>query len=111
MNWDPYKAYAQLQQQTNAANQQAQAAQGGGAQGAARGALAGLAIGAIAGDPGMGAAIGATAGGLTGGARSRRQMQAAQSQADQATQAFNTQFAKWDKYWVASMQGRGYSIQ
>lgn len=29
----------------------------------------------------------------------------------QAAQAFNTQFAKWDKYWVASMQGRGYSIQ
>jgi len=109
--WDPYKAHEKLTQQEGAAGQTAQQAQGQGVQGAARGALAGLAIGAIAGDAGMGAAIGATAGGLTGGARSRRQMEAAQSQANQATQEFNTKFAEWDKYWVASMQGRGYSIQ
>jgi hypothetical protein len=109
--WDPYKAHDVLVQQGYAAAQSAEQTQGGALRGAARGALAGVAIGAIAGDAGKGAAIGATAGGLTGGMRSRRQRQAAQSAADRAIQEFNTRFENWDKYYVASMEGRGYTVK
>jgi hypothetical protein len=109
--WDPYKAHDVLVEKGYAAEQTADQAQGGAVRGAARGALAGVAIGAIAGDAGKGAAIGAVAGGLTGGMRSRRQRQAAQNSADQAIQAFQDSFAHWDKYYVASMEGRGYTVK
>jgi hypothetical protein len=109
--WDPYEAHDVLVQKGYVAAQTAEQAQGGLVRGAARGALAGLAIGAIAGDAGKGAAIGAAAGGLTGGMRSRRQRQAAQSAADQAIHEFESRFEVWDRNWVASMQGRGYTIQ
>ena len=55
-------------------------------------------------------AIGAVAGGLAGGRRSRRQMSEAQSQADIAINAFNEQMTRWDKGWVTCMQGRGYTV-
>ena len=109
--WDPYEAYDVLVQKGYAAEQTAQQAQGGLIQGGARGALAGLAIGAIAGDAGKGAAIGAVAGGLTGGMRSRRQMDAAQSAADQAIKEFNDGMAKWDKNYMAAIEGYGYTIK
>ncbi len=108
--WDPYEAYDVLVQKGYAAAQTAEEAQGGLVGGAARGALAGLAIGAIAGDAGKGAAIGATAGGLAGGARSRRKMDSAQSQADQAIQEYQSALDVWVRNWTASMEGRGYSV-
>jgi len=109
--WDPYQAHDVLVQKGYVAAQTAEQAQGGLIRGGARGALAGLAIGAIAGDAGKGAAIGAVAGGLVGGSRSRRQRASAQSAADQAIEEFNSQFSVWDRNWVASMEGRGYTVQ
>ena len=109
--WDPYQAHDVLVQQGYAAAQTAQKAQGGLIKGGARGALGGLAIGAIAGNAGKGAAIGAVVGGMTGGIRSRRRREAAQSQADQALQAFNAKFQTWTRNYTASMEGRGYSVK
>jgi hypothetical protein len=100
-----------LVQQGYAAAQTADQARGGLIRGGARGALGGLAIGAIAGNAGKGAAIGAVAGGLTGGIRSRRHREMAQSQADQALQAFNAKFQTWSRNYTASMEGRGYSVK
>jgi hypothetical protein len=68
-------------------------------------------VGAIAGDAGKGAAIGAAAGGLGGGMRSRRTQRGAEAAKEQAIEAFNTQFAQWDKNYVAAMEGKGYSIK
>lgn len=109
--WDPYKAYDQLVAQGHAAQQTAEQAKGGLVRGAARGALVGVAVGAIAGDAGKGAAIGAAAGGLSGGMRSRRTQRGAEASKEQAIEAFNTQFAQWDKNYVAAMEGKGYSIK
>jgi len=108
--WDPFVAHAQLVEQGYASQEQASAAQGGAIRGAAGGALGGLAIGAIAGDAGKGAAIGAVAGGLIGGIRSRNRQADAQAQAQAAVDAFNAQFSKWDRNWVACMEGRGYTV-
>jgi hypothetical protein len=109
-NWDPYQAYDELVAKGYAAKQSAQEAQGGLVRGAAGGALVGLAIGAIAGDAGKGAAIGAASGGLAGGMRSRRQVSQAQSQQQAAVDAFNKQLEKWDRNYVACMQGRDYVV-
>lgn len=77
--------------------------------GAARGAAAGAIIGDVAhGDPGHGAAVGATACALAGGVRARRQ-HAAQAQA-----AHNAQASEMDSYWHAygaCMEGRGYTVK
>jgi len=108
--WDPYEAYDELVEQGYAAARTAEEAQGGAVRGAARGAVAGAAIGAIAGDAGKGAAIGATAGGLGGGARSRRARDEAQSQAEQAIEAFNRQLEKWDSNYGACMKGKNYTV-
>lgn len=109
--WDPYRAYNVLVQKGYAADQKASQAQRGAIGGAARGALVGVAIGAIAGDAGKGAAIGAAAGGLTGGMRSRRQRQSAEAEKDQAIAEFKRNFGNWDRYYVASMEGRGYTVK
>ncbi len=108
--WDPYVAYRALQEQGYVAQQQADAATGGAVRGAARGALMGVAIGAIAGDAGKGAAIGATAGGMAGGMRSRRTRRGAQDQQEQAINQFKEQLTKWDRFYVACMQGRNYTV-
>ena len=108
--WDPYVAYATLQEQGYVAQEQADAATGGAVRGAARGALLGVTIGAIAGDAGKGAAIGAASGGLAGGMRSRRARQGAQNQAEQAVNQFQERLAKWDRFYVACMQGRDYTV-
>jgi hypothetical protein len=50
------------------------------------------------------------AGGMTGGMRSRRQRQSAQSQMDQAIEQFQRQFQVWDRNYVACMQGRKYTV-
>lgn len=108
--WDPFQAYGQLQQQGYAAQQNAEQAKGGLVRGAAGGALIGVTVGAIAGDAGKGAAIGAAAGGLAGGMRSRRQTAAAESQAQQAVDQFNSQLQVWDRNYVACMQARDYVV-
>ena len=79
--------------------------------GAARGALVGVAVGAIADDAGKGAAIGATVGGLTGGMRSRRHRREAQTAGTQAVSAYQRQFAQWDKFYVAALEGKGYTVK
>jgi hypothetical protein len=109
--WDPYDAYDVLVEKGYAAAQTAEQTKGARIGGAARGALAGVAIGAIAGDAGKGAAIGAVAGGMTGGMRSRRARRAAEDAKEQALHEFQTNFEKWDKHYVASMTGRGYTVQ
>lgn len=109
--WDPYQAHAKLVEQGHVAAQTAEQAKGGLVGGAARGALVGVAVGAIAGDAGKGAAIGAAAGGLGGGMRSRRTQRGAEAAKEQAIEAFNTQFAQWDKNYVAAMEGKGYTIK
>lgn len=109
--WDPYKEYDKLVQKGYAAAETADAAKGGAVKGAAGGALLGVAIGAIADDPGHGAAIGATAGGMVGAARTRRTMKSASSASDQATAAYKQQFAVWDKNFMAAMEGKGYTVK
>jgi len=109
--WDPYAAYQVLVEQGIVAGETAQTTKGQAIHGAARGALVGVAVGAIAGDTGQGAAIGAAAGGLTGGMRSRRTRRSAQSSADKAKADFQQKFAIWDSYFVAAMEGKGYSVK
>jgi hypothetical protein len=108
--WDPYQAYDVLVEKGYVTKQTVEEAEGGLVKGAARGALVGLAIGAIAGDAGKGAAIGAAAGGLGGGMRSRRKQEAAQSEMDQAIDAFNRQLEKWDSNYTACMTGKKYTV-
>jgi hypothetical protein len=79
--------------------------------GAARGAIAGVAIGAIAGDAGKGAAIGATAGGIGGVARERRQNRTEQSVAAQTQQQQQAALQKYEKAYGACLTGKGYSVQ
>jgi hypothetical protein len=109
--WDPYTAYQVLVEQGIVAAETAEATKGQAIHGAARGALVGAAVGAIAGDAGQGAAIGAAAGGLTGGMRSRRTRKSAQSSAEKAKADFQQKFAIWDSYFVAAMEGKGYSVK
>ena len=109
--WDPYKAYDKLVQQGYVAQSEAEQAGGRGLKGAAGGALAGLAIGSLAGEAGKGAAIGAVGGGVAGGVSSRRAKKDAESKQQQAIDAFNRQFAEWDKHYVVAMEGKGYTIK
>ncbi len=108
--WDPYVNYKALQEKGYVAQEQADAAAGGAVGGAARGALLGVAIGAIAGDAGKGAAIGAVAGGMAGGMRSQRARRGAQAQAERAINQFKEGLTKWDRFYVACMQGRDYTV-
>ncbi len=108
--WDPYVNYKALQEKGYVAKEQADAAAGGAVGGAARGALLGVAIGAIAGDAGKGAAIGAVAGGMAGGMRSQRARRGAQAQAERAINQFKEGLSKWDRFYVACMQGRDYTV-
>ena len=76
-------------------------------------------IGAIAGDAGKGAAIGATAGTMRGGAQKRKGKQAAAeqqkqaaAQAQQTAAATDTQkLDTFKKAYSACVQGRGYTAQ
>ena len=107
---DPYQAYQVLQEKGYVAAETADATKGAAVGGAARGALVGVAIGAIAGDAGQGAAIGAAAGGLTSGMRGRRTRKGASSAAEDAVAAFQQEFSVWDGYFVAAMEGKGYTV-
>ncbi len=110
-SWDPYQAYDKMAEQGYVAARTAESTEGAAIRGAAKGALVGLAIGAIAGDAGKGAAIGAAAGGITGGMRGRRTREAAQSQSDLAMEEFNRSFANWDKYYIANLEGKKYTVK
>jgi hypothetical protein len=109
--WDPYQAKAQLDQQSQAAANAADAARGGAIKGAAGGALVGVAVGAIAGDAGKGAAIGATSVGLTGGMRSRRAVKTAGTTSSTAVAAYQQQFGLWSRNFSAAMEAKGYTVR
>jgi hypothetical protein len=109
--WDPYQAHEELVEQGYVAQQSAEATEGDAVRGAARGALVGVAVGAIAGDAGTGAAIGAATGGITGGMRGRRTRQAAETQAQQAVDEYKRQFANWDKFYLACLEGKKYTVK
>lgn len=109
--WDPYQARAALDQQSQAAAAQAGDARGGAVKGGAGGALLGAAIGAVAGDAGKGAAIGATSLGLTGGVRSRRAVKSAGGASADAAAAYQSQFAVWNRNFMAAMEAKGYTVR
>ncbi len=109
--WDPYQAKAILDQQSHAASQAADSARGGALKGGAGGAALGAAIGAVAGDAGKGAAIGATSLGLTGGVRSRRAVKAAGGTSSAAVEAYQQQFAVWNRNFMAAMEAKGYTVR
>jgi hypothetical protein len=109
--WDPYQAKAILDQQTHASAEAAGAARGGALKGGAGGAALGAAVGAIAGDAGKGAAIGATSLGLTGGVRSRRAVKAAGGTSSAAVEAYQQQFAVWNRNYMAAMEAKGYTVR
>ncbi|MFM8538301.1 MAG: hypothetical protein ACKOES_09570 [Planctomycetaceae bacterium] len=79
--------------------------------GGAGGALLGAAIGAVAGDAGKGAAIGATSLGLTGGVRSRRAVKSAGGASADAAAAYQSQFAVWNRNFMAAMEAKGYTVR
>ena len=110
-SWDPYKARDTLGGQEEAAAETSEATKGKALGGAAKGGLLGVAIGAIAGDAGKGAAIGAAAGGLTGGMRSHRVRKGAKKSAEAAVGDYDQKFARWDKNFVAAMEGKGYTVK
>ena len=109
--WDPYEAQQALAREGYSAVEKSDSTRGKAVGGAARGALLGLAIGAIADDAGKGAAIGATAGGLTRGAQSRRTRQSASASFDRTAGAYDQKFERWKKYFVAAMEGKGYTVK
>jgi len=109
--WDPYQAKAALDQQSHAAAAQAGDARGGAVKGGAGGALLGAAIGAVAGDAGKGAAIGATSLGLTGGVRSRRAVKSAGGASADAAAAYQSQFAVWNRNFMAAMEAKGSTVR
>lgn len=84
---------------------------GGRLRGGARGALGGAVIGGIAGDAGKGAAIGATAGVVVGGARQRQEneQQQAATQQQQAVTAESQQ--SYQRAYGACLEGRGYTVK
>jgi len=90
------------------------ARQGGILRGGARGAVAGTVAGAIAGSTGRGAAIGASSGALVGGFRARdqrRNEQAAQQQWAQQQAAQHAQERdRFNRAYIACLQGKGYTV-
>ncbi len=85
--------------------------QGERVRGAARGAAAGAVIGAVAGDAGKGAAIGATAGVVAGGARLRNKARAAQSAQQQQQSQTKQELDKYNRAYVACLEGKGYTVK
>lgn len=91
--------------------QQGPAPKGGALRGAAGGALLGAGIGAIAGDTGKGAAIGAGAGAIGGGAKQQQQRQQQESAARQAQQNQQAQLDGYNKARSACLEGREYTVK
>ena len=109
--WDPYEAREALAREGFSAAEESDSTRGKAVGGAARGALLGVVVGAIADDAGKGAAIGATAGGLTRGMHSRRTRQSVAVSFDQSADAYDQKFERWKKYFVAAMEGKGYTVK
>jgi hypothetical protein len=109
--WDPYKASEEVAKAEQANQATADSTRGDAVGGAARGALLGVAIGAIADDAGKGAAIGAAAGGLTRGMRSRQVRQGAKADTKAGQEEFKQKFQEWDKFFVAAMEGKEYTVR
>ena len=108
---DPFQLSKQAQQQTAAAQQQAQAAEGQGVRGAARGAAGGALIGAIAGDAGKGAAIGAATGFVVGRAKKRAAQDQAQQQAASTQQATAQQMDSFKKAFSVCLEAKHYMVK
>ena len=67
---------------------------------------------AVAGDTGQGAAIGATAGALQGGAKARKGKAQAQQQATAQAQAEKDKLvATFNKAFAACLEGKGYATK
>ena len=90
------------------------ARQGGILRGGARGAIVGTTAGAIAGNTGRGAAIGASTGALMGGFRAQDQRRNEQAQQQQWAQQQATQHAqqrdRFNRAYIACLQGKGYTV-
>jgi len=90
------------------------ARQGGIIRGGARGALVGTAAGAISGNIGRGAAIGASTGALMGGFRAsdqRRNQSASQQQWAQQQASIHAQERdRFNRAYIACLQGKGYTV-
>jgi hypothetical protein len=71
----------------------------------------GVAVGAIAGDAGKGSAIGATAGGIGGGLRGRRDLEMQHQATANAHAAQRAQLQEYDRAYEACLTGRGYSVK
>ena len=68
-------------------------------------------IGAIAGSPGTGAAIGAVAGTMAGGARQRRKQEEYDKTTAQQQQAAKQQQQQYQRAYAACFEGRGYTVK
>lgn len=79
--------------------------------GGARGALVGVAIGAIAGDAGKCAAIGATAGGIGGGLKGRRDLEMQHQALENAHDEQQRLLQEYDRAYGACLAGRGYIVR
>ena len=119
--YDPLQALQQQQALMALQAQRAAAAppppSGQVVRGAAGGAAGGALIGAVAGNAGRGAAIGASVGAVAGASRRQRDAEArAQAeqnaiwQQNQQLAAANQQLANYQRFFVACMQGRHYSV-
>ena len=108
---DPFQLAKQAQQQTAAAQQQAQAAEGQGIKTAAKGAAGGALIGAIAGDAGKGAAVGATVGFVAGRAKKRAAKEQAAQQTASVQQATAEQMDSFKKAFSVCLEAKHYMVK
>jgi hypothetical protein len=118
MESDKYACYSWAKGQTGFDPMQAPTAtappppaKGGVVKGAAKGALAGVAVGAVAGDAGQGAAIGATAGGIVGGAKKKKSQQQQQQAVQQQAAGYEQKRGEYNRGWSACMEGKGYTVK
>jgi len=77
---------------------------------AAGGALIGLGIGSLSGNAGKGAAIGADARALAGGAKQQRQMEQRETADQQAPQAQQAQIDRYNKARQVCLEGKLYTV-
>ena len=108
--FDPFAAYGQAleaQRRADAAGER----QGEVVAGAAKGALRGLLIASIAdSDKSEGALRGAAAGGLVSGIKRRRVKRSVEREADEQREQAEALVARWDRGYVACLEGRKYTV-
>jgi len=92
-----------------------EAPKGGARRGVVRGAAVGAAVGSLDGEMGKGAAIGAGAGAVVGGARRRRQagqqQQAEQQWADEQANQYVQRRNEYNRAHGACLEGKGYTVK